>query len=172
MTITVDWLRMMARFSRWRTERMIASCDTLDDAARKQDRGLFFGTIHSTVDHVLWADRIWLWRFDAAERPAARSIADSTQAHPDWTDLKAARAAFDQQIVAWADGLDDASLGGALVWDSGATGKRQSQPRWLAATHLFNHQTHHYGQVHAALTQAGVKPMDWDLVFAPADITG
>jgi len=83
-----------------------------------------------------------------------------------------ARKAFDAHLVAWADGVDDAWLAGELAWDSAAAGKRFVQPRWVAATHLFNHQTHHYGQVHAALTQGGIRPMDWDLAFAPAEIRG
>ena len=33
-----------------------------------------------------------------------------------------------------------------------------TKPAWLLVTHLFNHQTHHRGQVHCMLTQSGIKP--------------
>jgi len=33
--------------------------------------------------------------------------------------------------------------------------------------HMFNHQTHHRGQVHCMLTQAGGKPADTDLILLP-----
>ena len=38
-----------------------------------------------------------------------------------------------------------------------------SKPVWMLVTHIFNHQTHHRGQVHAMLTAAGAKPDDTDL---------
>jgi uncharacterized damage-inducible protein DinB len=38
---------------------------------------------------------------------------------------------------------------------------------WQLLTHFFNHQTHHRGQVHAMLTQAGGKPHDTDLFVMP-----
>ena len=38
-----------------------------------------------------------------------------------------------------------------------------TKPKWLLVTHVFNHQTHHRGQVHCMLTQAGGRPHDTDL---------
>ena len=40
-----------------------------------------------------------------------------------------------------------------------------SKPNWVLATHFFNHQTHHRGQVHALLTGFGLKTGDTDLPF-------
>jgi uncharacterized damage-inducible protein DinB len=45
------------------------------------------------------------------------------------------------------------------------TQTERSMPRWVLVTHMFNHQTHHRGQVHAMLTQAGGKPDDTDLML-------
>jgi uncharacterized damage-inducible protein DinB len=42
-----------------------------------------------------------------------------------------------------------------------------TKPRWLLVTHIFNHQTHHRGQVHALLTGYGLKPDDTDIPFMP-----
>ena len=42
-----------------------------------------------------------------------------------------------------------------------------TQLHWVLVTHLFNHQTHHRGQVHCMLTQAGERPSDTDLPFMP-----
>jgi uncharacterized damage-inducible protein DinB len=33
--------------------------------------------------------------------------------------------------------------------------------------HFFNHQTHHRGQIHCMLTQAGALPHDTDLSMMP-----
>jgi uncharacterized damage-inducible protein DinB len=60
-----------------------------------------------------------------------------------------------------------ASLAGELTWFSGAIKAEVRKPKWLLVTHMFNHQTHHRGQVHCMLTQAGSKPGDTDLPFTP-----
>ena len=67
----------------------------------------------------------------------------------------------------WADQLEDASLAGELTWFSGAIKAEVRKPKWLLVTHMFNHQTHHRGQVHCMLTQTGSKPGDTDLPLMP-----
>jgi uncharacterized damage-inducible protein DinB len=42
-----------------------------------------------------------------------------------------------------------------------------SRPRWLCVTQMFNHQTHHRGQVTTLLKQAGIDPGPTDLPWAP-----
>ena len=68
-------------------------------------------------------------------------------------------------IIDWADKLDSGVARGDLTWFSGAAGREVTKPKWLLVTHLFNHQTHHRGQVHCMLTQCGVKPGATDLPF-------
>ena len=43
----------------------------------------------------------------------------------------------------------------------------RSYPFWVAATHFFNHQTHHRGQLTTLLMQAGVDPGVTDLIWLP-----
>jgi uncharacterized damage-inducible protein DinB len=54
-----------------------------------------------------------------------------------------------------------------LIWYSALAKRELGKPKWLLVTHMFNHQTHHRGQVHCMLTQAGSKPHDTDLAFMP-----
>ncbi|MCC6778470.1 MAG: hypothetical protein IT537_17880 [Hyphomicrobiales bacterium] len=70
----------------------------------------------------------------------------------------------------WADGIEPSALDGDLTWFSSAIKAQISKPRRLLVTHMFNHQTHHGGQVHCMLTQAGGKPADTDLPFMPASM--
>ena len=92
---------------------------------------------------------------------------NSVSRYRDWEGLKAARAAFDRTILDWADAVDDAWLAAAYTYYSGAMKRDVTLPRWLLVTHMFNHQTHHRGQVHCMLTQAGGKPSDTDLSLMP-----
>jgi uncharacterized damage-inducible protein DinB len=164
--IDAAYVQRMARYNRWQNENLYGAADALSDAERQRTRGAFFGSIHATLNHLLWGDRIWMSRLAGTPRPEG-GIPQSVSLYTDWNDLKRERAAFDTVIVDWADQLEDASLAGELTWFSGAIKAEVRKPKWLLVTHMFNHQTHHRGQVHCMLTQAGSKPGDTDLPFTP-----
>ncbi len=142
--------------------------DGLGDEARRQPRGAFFGSIHGTLNHLIWGDSIWMSRFAGREKPAG-GIGESAALHEDWAATRAVRAALDADILAWADGLDPRWLEGSTTWYSGAAGRELTRANWTLAAHFFNHQTHHRGQVHAMLTAAGAKPDDTDLMLIAGD---
>lgn len=162
--IDPTYVRIMARYNHWQNEGLYAAADTLPDEARRQDRGAFFKSIHATLNHLLWADNMWLSRLSDLPEPTIK-MADSTHFVDDWEDLKRARAICDEQILAWADRLGAEPILGELVWRSSTLGGEVGRPRWLVIVHFFNHQTHHRGQVHAMLTAAGAKPRDTDLIM-------
>jgi uncharacterized damage-inducible protein DinB len=160
------YVQRMARYNRWQNENLYGVADKLADDERRRERGAFFGSIHKTLNHLLWGDRVWMARFTAAPKPLA-GIAESVGLPSDWEELKSGRASSDQVILDWADGVDDSWLAADHTYYSGAVGRDLTKPRWLLVTHMFNHQTHHRGQVHCMLTQAGGKPADTDLPFMP-----
>jgi uncharacterized damage-inducible protein DinB len=166
--IGTGYVQRLARYNRWQNHNLYSCADRLSDEARRQERGAFFGSIHGTLNHLLWADEMWMSRFAGTPRPAG-GIPESTSLRADWDELKRDRARVDARMIAWADELDEAGLAGDLTWYSGATKAEISKPRWLLFTHFFNHQTHHRGQVHCMLTQAGVRPGDTDLPFMKQD---
>lgn len=168
--ITAEGCRTLARYNAWQNQSIFAAAGTLDDAARRAQRGAFFGSIAATLSHLLWADRMWLSRFGRGEAPAG-GIAGSVSLYGEWEGLCAARRDMDAEIADWATALTDADLSGQLSWYSGALGREVVQSRALCVMHLFNHQTHHRGQVHAMLTAAGAMPGPTDLVFAPVEVT-
>jgi uncharacterized damage-inducible protein DinB len=156
------YVQRMARYNRWQNASLYGVADALSDAERRRERGAFFGSVHNTLSHLLWGDRIWMSRFTDMPRPEG-GIAESVSLYPDWDGMKQERAAFDQTMIAWADRIDPAWLAGDLTWYSGGAKRELTKPKWLLVTHMFNHQTHHRGQVHCMLTQAGGKPQDTDL---------
>lgn len=168
--ITPPWCRAMAAYNAEMNRRTYAAADTLGDPVRRADGGAFFGSIHGTLCHLLWGDRIWMSRFDGWTRPDV-GIPGSTTLIGDWAALRAARVTDDAAIEAWAARLTADGLAGDLTWFSGATQREMTRPRWLLITHLFNHQTHHRGQVHALLTRAGATtaPTDLPWVVEAAD---
>lgn len=166
--ISVGYVQRMARYNQWQNVGLYGAAEGLSDEERRRQRGAFFGSIHGTLNHLLWADRMWMSRFTDLPKPQG-GIPGSVSLHPDWAALKEARAVFDTTIVDWADRLDPAWLAGDLTWYSGAAKKDMSQPKWILVTHLFNHATHHRGQVHCMLTQASGKPYATDLPWMPDD---
>jgi uncharacterized damage-inducible protein DinB len=165
--IDQQFVERMARYNRWQNQNLYGCADKLSDEDRKRERGAFFGSIHGTLNHLLWGDRIWMHRFAATERPRG-SIKESTSQCAAWDDLKRERQAFDELILRWAEALDPAWLDGELTWFSGAAQRDITRPRWILLAHFFNHQTHHRGQVHCMITQCGIKPGDTDLPYLPA----
>jgi uncharacterized damage-inducible protein DinB len=163
--ITVDYVRAMAEYNCWQNENLYGTADELSDAARKEQRGAWFGSIHGTLNHLLFGDQIWMSRFAGTPKPKAPGIPESVSMYESWDELKRERAAFDQAILDWAERLDPAWLEGELTWFSGAVGRELTRPKWMLVAHMFNHQTHHRGQVHCMLTQAGTRPGTTDLPF-------
>ncbi|MCR8725609.1 DinB family protein [Frigidibacter sp. ROC022] len=166
--VTPDYARLMARYNAWQNRSLYREADKLTDAQRREDRGAFFGSVQRTLCHILTIDHVWMSRFDGWEMPAARG-AQSPDWYPDWEPLCAARVETDARLIAWADGLTESALEGDLTWQSGLAGGTQTKPLALLVAHMFNHQTHHRGQVHALLTGFGCRPDDTDLGFMPAD---
>ena len=160
--ISLQFVRTMARYNRWQNRSLYTAADTLSPEERRKDRGAFFASIEGTLNHLLWGDGVWMHRFAGTPKPAG-GIAESTRRLPEWDMLKRERVAVDEAIVIWSDGVSEEWLAGDMTWYSGAAGREVSKPNAFLVAHLFNHQTHHRGQVHAMLTAAGAKPDDTDL---------
>ena len=165
--IGVGYVQRIALYNRWQNEKLYGTADQLTDEERRRERGAFFGSIQKTLSHLMWADRLWMTRFYGAQPPPAR-IPESASLYPDWEQLKSQRVDFDAEIMRWAEGLSPNWLAAELTYFSQSSARDVSGPVWRFVSHFFNHQTHHRGQVHCLLTQAGVKPQDTDLTMMPS----
>ena len=162
--ISVEYCQLLARYNRWMNERMYATVGELDDEERKRARGAFFGSIHRTLDHIVWADRTWLGRFTGTPHPVAAFGAD---AHPEFSELVREREAADTLMLDWAGQVSPAWLASTLEYRAASDGRLRQAPAWVAATHLFQHATHHRGQATALIKQAGKDPGVTDLPYLP-----
>jgi uncharacterized damage-inducible protein DinB len=59
----VEQYRGLARYNTWMNAKLYALAAELSEEERTRDLGAFFGSLQGTLGHILWADRIWLWRF-------------------------------------------------------------------------------------------------------------
>jgi uncharacterized damage-inducible protein DinB len=151
----------LAGYNRWANRRIYDDAATLPDEVRKQGAGLFFGSVHGTLNHLLVADYIWMRRF-TGDGPIPERL--NQILHGDFAELRAAREREDERILGFVTGLTEEEYDRELEYQN-SSGKTFRQALGPALTHFFNHQTHHRGQVHAGLTIAGIRePTSLDLL--------
>ncbi len=161
---TGSYPALMADYNKWMNERMYAAAATLSDEDRKRDRGAFFKSIHGTLNHLVWGDRAWFGRLSGRSYPITPL---GQELLADFEELRAERATLDADIVTWAGAVTPEWLAEPMTWTSRLYGFTQTHPRWVQVVQMFNHQTHHRGQVHALLTSFGVDMGPTDVPVLP-----
>lgn len=157
----------MAAYGEWQNRLVYAAAETLTESERRLDRGAFFGSIHATLSHLLWGDQLWLSRLgghEAQATPTAPDVADSLLTHATFAELKKDRETTDRALLTWSNSITASDFEGDFAWES-TSGGHLSRPRWTLIIQLFNHGTHHRGQVHAMLTAAGATTEDTDVQY-------
>ncbi len=167
--INVGYVRQMARYNSWQNKQLIAALDAMDEAELRADRGAFFGSILATANHLLWADQMWMSRFDPSVDAPVGGIVGSVKLTPTIRVWIGARGILDGKIRFWAQGVRNIDLTEDLTWYSGAVDQTMTKPLALCVMHFFNHQTHHRGQIHAMLTAAGQTAPVSDLALMPEE---
>ena len=85
----------------------------------------------------------------------------------DYAELSREREATDFKILAWAGKVSPDWLAGSLTYTSRVDGRTREMPRTVAVMQLFNHGTHHRGQLTTLIRQAGRDPGVTDLPWLP-----
>lgn len=167
--ITPEYCRTMARYNAWQNQLLTRSLEALPEAELKKDRKAFFGSIFATVNHLLWGDMLWLSRFDGGPGPAETDLTktDTTDMTATLAEWSLARFRLDGRFTVWAKGVTHTELTGDLTWFSGSVQREISKPKALCLMQVFNHQTHHRGQVHAMIGAAGGEMYVTDIPFMP-----
>ncbi len=148
-----NFAQLMATYNQWQNQTIYQAAAKLDDTQRKENRDAYFKSIHGTLNHIVWGDLIWMARF-TDEPLAPKAVGEDL--YPDFAELCEARIALDLRIMQWADSLSQAWLDEPTTWTSKLYGMTQTVPRWVQVQHLFNHQTHHRGQIGTLLNQYGI----------------
>jgi uncharacterized damage-inducible protein DinB len=152
---------MFAAYNSWANQRIYEAAANLTEEELRRDVGAFFKSVLGTLNHLVVADRIWLKRF-TGEGDAPSQL--DAILFDDFDKLRAARQAEDARIVAWISSLSDQALAGRFSYMTVTDMRTISQRLAPALAHFFNHQTHHRGQVHMALTALGEPSVQLDLI--------
>lgn len=152
MTQDITCFKTLCRYNRWMNEKLYMVCEGIPDTVRKQDMGAFFRSMHGTLNHLLLTDKMWLGRFK--QQPFAAQSLDQ-ELYSDFNTLWQERRQTDAAIAAWLQPLTEQDLAGDLTFTSLVNPTEQVLPLWICLLHLFNHQTHHRGQLTTLLNQSG-----------------
>ena len=159
------YCQTMAKYNQWMNGKIYEVCAGISVEERKQDRKAFFKSVHGTLNHLLWGDRAWMKRLTGGDYPITKMGED---VYADFEELRSQRAKLDAEIVQWAESLTDEWIAGTTVTFESVSYKRTfSLPASICVMQLFNHQTHHRGQLTTLLTQMGVDYGPTDLPVMP-----
>jgi len=158
-----SYYQLMARYNQWMNAKLYGVCAEIPDRDRKKDAGAFFESIHGTLNHLLFGDLAWMGRFE--DRPSKHKIGN--EIHSDFDELRVAREKKDLEIIDWANGLSKEWLKTPFTYRSGIDGTTRCIPAWILVTHMFNHQTHHRGQLTTLIKQLGYDPGVSDIPWMP-----
>jgi uncharacterized damage-inducible protein DinB len=158
----------MACNNAWSNLRLLTACGKLSQADFVAKRTSFFPSIKATLNHILTVD--WYY-VDALERglrgeETNREVDrffDPEEPFDNCAALAAEQRAVDQRLISACATFDDAKLALPIPVMRRVGVQTEVAIRLLA--HLFQHQIHHRGQVHAMLAGTSVKPPQLDEFF-------
>jgi uncharacterized damage-inducible protein DinB len=148
--MTADEARTHIRYSGWASSRLLDAAMNLDPEQFHRDLGVPNKSVHGTLQHVCWADGIWLERIGGPPLQKGAIAMEWPQTHQYWQKF--------------ADGLTDADLTRVVPYKD-TKGNPYETPLWQIVLHVVNHATLHRGQVMAMFRQLGVAPPPTDLIF-------
>ncbi|MGN6422563.1 MAG: DinB family protein [Asticcacaulis sp.] len=172
-----EHLRLMARYNQTMNARLIALVEGLPEEALLEDRGAFFGSILGTMNHLVVADLMWLRRIrpfpfgetlamiDDLPKPAALNELP----YPTLDAYKPVRERIDAALVVFVEALSDADIAGPLSYHN-TIGLPFTKTLGLVLSHVFNHQTHHRGQITTLLSQTDLDIGVTDLIAMVPDL--
>lgn len=153
---------LFAGYNVWATGRLLAAAQALPDGDYRRDTGLFFRSIHGTLNHLLVGEHLlWFVRFAEGRSP---TVALDAEIETDRAQLayrlREGAARWAPLIASWGPERWDGTLDYTTM-----RGTPASLPFAATLAHVFNHGTHHRGQISAALTALGHPCPELDLVY-------
>ncbi len=158
------YVELMAEYNKWIDKKIYSVCQDIPDQDRKKDMGAFFKSIHGTLNHIYYGDIAWLERLrDNTFTPRKIGV----DIFENFEELRAAQEEMDSEILEWARTLTPEILSEPFDYVSNVENFSRRLPKWVLAAHMFNHQTHHRGQVTTLIKQLGYEPGITDLPWLP-----
>ena len=159
-------LQTLSRYHRWAYEILFVAIDQLTAADYFADLGLAFTSVHGTLNHLYLGDHLWYCRFTDTQH----SFTSVKQiSFPDYAQT---REGLRQQAEQWCQFIDQLSMPLPQRFNrTNFKGVTKSSPYLPTLLHVFNHATHHRGQISVVLTQKNIAAPEMDLVYYLATLS-
>jgi len=163
--LSTEHYLLLANYNRRMNRQVYESIEFLQPEILIEDRSAFFKSILGTLNHILVGDLIWLTRFSSfstrylslhklSEFPRPNGLSDML--YSDLASLKQVRELVDLSIIEWlSHEVKSDDFENTLVY-SNTAGVVSERNLGALVSHLFNHQTHHRGQLSTILNQLDI----------------
>jgi len=158
---SLEWFQIYASYNSVMNSRLLNCCETLEGSVLHENLGAYFGSILGTLNHLINADEVWLSRFTG--EPHQVKALDQIR-FDSLEKVRDRRTELDKTICAFVASLDPEKIQRTLSYESFVTPQKREEVLGKALLHVFNHQTHHRGQITTRLFQKGRDPGLTDLI--------
>jgi uncharacterized damage-inducible protein DinB len=175
----LDDIQTLYAYNRWTNQRLFAALEKLNDQQLATEVHSSFTSIRETVFHILFAEWLWLKRWQGASPRAAGPDPNVTSAT--WkalspggiptprelttlAELKSFGDSIERERQEFLSTLSEASLHAPLHFKD-MRGTRYSAPLVQLLQHVVNHGTYHRGQVTTMLRQVGAETVALDMLY-------
>lgn len=160
MTATT-YFRAQAYNNAWANHRLLIACESLPVQELTARRSSFFPSIICTLNHILAVDQYYMSGLEGASLGTAAF--DLELPYPDIAELSKEQRRADRRLIVFCEKLTDLTLAESV--DHQRSNWVQTERIDRTLLHLFQHQIHHRGQVHAMLSGTTVAPPQLDEFF-------
>ncbi len=158
---------VLSDYQQWANDRLFAALGGINREFLQNPQGLFFGSIHHAVDHIMLVNRLWLARLQGE----TLKVNFQEITYPDWNQLIEATQCQAEELKLWLDACEPDWFDSRLDFVS-SDGTARSM--WVrdVLTHMMNHQTHHRGQISAVITRLGGEAPEMDYFYYKREMDG
>jgi uncharacterized damage-inducible protein DinB len=175
----LDDIKTLYAYNRWANQRLFSALEKLNHQQVATEMRSSFASIRETVFHILFAEWLWLKRWQGDSPHSPRSDPDASSAT--WktisaegvpaprepatiAELKSFADSIERERQEFLNTLSDSALHAPLNFKD-MTGSPYSEPLVQLLQHLVNHGTYHRGQVTTMLRQVGAEPVGLDMLY-------
>jgi len=169
---------LMADYNQWINQKLYEAIGAMTPEKLHEDQGAYFGSIFASLNHICVADTLWLKRFESVLQSYSAYAPILELSMPEsldmflannFIDLKDRRVLLDEALLELASLLTDEQLLQPINYQN-SKGVTANKTLFNLLMHVFNHQTHHRGQITTLLSQSGIDIGVTDLVFIQPNV--
>jgi len=157
--MTLLEIKILHAYNSWADHRILETLAALPEEQYRQDMKGSHGGIHTTLVHLVGAEKIWLERFQGNPRPFL-----SENPPASLQEVKSIWEKVGFETAQWLGTASDKKLQETFTMKT-SKGETLTHVYWQAFQHLVNHSSYHRGQIVTYLRQLGVKPPTTDMIL-------